>query len=64
DNGEAEVPGGGFAVPGQQKKLPEQVGPVSAPPPGLNAGSLVGSCCHTPALTQSNIKINQPTIIL
>ncbi|MGS6212249.1 hypothetical protein, partial [Enterobacter intestinihominis] len=43
DNGEAEVPGGGFALPGLLNNVPEHVGPVSAAPPGVKAGSVVRS---------------------
>ncbi|MGS6276112.1 hypothetical protein ACVGV7_06205, partial [Enterobacter intestinihominis] len=48
DNGEAEVAGGGFPLPRLQNKVPEQVGPVIAPPTGLYAGSVVRSGGHTP----------------
>ncbi|MGS6468828.1 hypothetical protein ACVGW6_10445, partial [Enterobacter intestinihominis] len=49
DNGEAEVAGGGFALPRLLNNLPQQVGPVSAPAPGVNAGSVVRSGGLTPA---------------
>ncbi|MGS6290061.1 hypothetical protein, partial [Enterobacter hormaechei] len=49
DNGEAEVPGGGFALPGLLNNVPEHVGPVSAAPPGVKAGSVVRSGGHPPA---------------
>ncbi|MGS6405788.1 hypothetical protein, partial [Enterobacter intestinihominis] len=49
DNGEAEVPGGGFPITGLLKKLPAHVGPVIAAPPGVKAGTVVRSGGPTPA---------------
>ncbi|MGS6222982.1 hypothetical protein ACVGW2_14115, partial [Enterobacter intestinihominis] len=48
DNGEAEVAGGGFALPGLQNNVPEHVGPVIAAPPGVKAGTVVRSGALTP----------------
>ncbi|MGS6229847.1 hypothetical protein, partial [Enterobacter intestinihominis] len=53
DNGEAEVPGCGFGLPGLLNNVPEHVGPVSAAPPGVKAGSVVRSGGLTPPLSHT-----------
>ncbi|MGS6497676.1 hypothetical protein, partial [Enterobacter hormaechei] len=65
DNGEAEVPGGGFALTRLLKKLPQHVWPVSAAPPGVKAGSVVRSGGLTPPHnhTQKGEKQKKPTTI-
>ncbi|MGS6221633.1 hypothetical protein ACVGW2_06965, partial [Enterobacter intestinihominis] len=59
DNGEAEVPGGGFAFTGLQNKLPQQLGPVSPPPPGVKAGRVVRSGALTPGLYHTAVSYKQ-----
>ncbi|MGS6461948.1 hypothetical protein ACVGXT_00180, partial [Enterobacter intestinihominis] len=55
DNGEAEVAGGGLALPGLLNNVPEHVGPVTAAPPGVKAGSVVGSGGRNPAPNQNDM---------
>ncbi|MGS6365962.1 hypothetical protein ACVGXF_24425, partial [Enterobacter hormaechei] len=43
----------GFALPGLLNNVPEHVGPVSAAPPGVKAGSVVRSGGLTPAHTHT-----------
>ncbi|MGS6341179.1 hypothetical protein, partial [Enterobacter intestinihominis] len=50
-----EVPGGGFALPGLLNNVPEHVGPVSAAPPGVKAGSVVRSGALNPAHYHNDI---------